>query len=419
VRQSASRSATLWRSREFRALYAAELQSIIGDQLARVALAVLVYRRSGSPALTSLVFALSFAPALLGGIFLSGLADRFPGRRVMIWCDAIRAGLLVLIAADPGLPTVFVAVALAGTLGPVFRAAQQATLVSVLDATDYRAATGLRMMSGQLANLLGFSLGGLVVAAVGTRMTLLADAATFVVSSALIAAAVRRSEHTVAELNDTVAGLNHTKTAATSVWPVARIVARSRQLRALLAVAALAGFYVVPEGLAAPYAAHLHGGARAVGVLMAAVALGSVLGALLLLKLDRRSRHALMGPLALCAGLPLVACVWHPGLALTAVLWGLSGMCTAYQIDASASFMIAIPHGYRAQAAGLYNSCLIGAQGAGVVLFGVVADYVSISTAVALAGGLGAIAAGWPIRNLGRGDHASPARRYGLRREPE
>jgi len=36
----------------------------------------------------------------------------------------------------------------------------------------------------------------------------------------------------------------------------------------------LAGFYVVPEGLAAPYARSLHGNALTVGLLMAALSLG-------------------------------------------------------------------------------------------------------------------------------------------------
>jgi len=53
---------------EFRALWFAELFSIAGDQLARVALSVMVFRDTGSAALTGLTFALTFLPSLLGGI---------------------------------------------------------------------------------------------------------------------------------------------------------------------------------------------------------------------------------------------------------------------------------------------------------------------------------------------------------------
>ena len=71
--------------------------SYAGDQFAQVAIAILVYRRTGSPLLTALAYALTYLPPIAGGPLLSGLADLFPRRRVMIICDVIRAGL---VAAD-------------------------------------------------------------------------------------------------------------------------------------------------------------------------------------------------------------------------------------------------------------------------------------------------------------------------------
>lgn len=62
---------------EFRAMLLAELFSIVGDQLARVALALLVFQRTDSAALTALTYALTFVPSVLGGALLSGLADRY------------------------------------------------------------------------------------------------------------------------------------------------------------------------------------------------------------------------------------------------------------------------------------------------------------------------------------------------------
>lgn len=59
------------RVREFRALWSAELLSVGGDPLPRVALAVLVYGRTGSAAWAAATYALTFLPALLGGVLLS------------------------------------------------------------------------------------------------------------------------------------------------------------------------------------------------------------------------------------------------------------------------------------------------------------------------------------------------------------
>lgn len=80
--------------REFRPLWTAYALSVCGDQLAAVALSVLVYNRTGSPALAALTYALTFLPDLLGGPLLAGLADLFPRKVVMITADVSRAILV-------------------------------------------------------------------------------------------------------------------------------------------------------------------------------------------------------------------------------------------------------------------------------------------------------------------------------------
>jgi MFS family permease len=62
---------------EFRGLWTAQVLSLLGDQLARVALTVLVFDRTESALLTGLVYAVTYLPWLLGGPLLSGLADRY------------------------------------------------------------------------------------------------------------------------------------------------------------------------------------------------------------------------------------------------------------------------------------------------------------------------------------------------------
>src|SRR4051795_10881382 len=78
---------------EFRSLWLAQALSFIGDQFAQVALAVLVYDNTKSTLLTALVYALTYIPPIVGGPVLSGLADLFPRRTVMVVCDVLRAGL--------------------------------------------------------------------------------------------------------------------------------------------------------------------------------------------------------------------------------------------------------------------------------------------------------------------------------------
>src|SRR5919204_2944430 len=90
----------------------------------------------------------------------------------------------------------------------------------------------------------------------------------------------------------------------TSLWSVSadgiRIVFGSRLLLALLLFGWLAGFYIVPEGLAAPYARSMHGSTLTVDLLMAAVPLGMVIGAILLGRVAAPSaRIRMMGWLAI------------------------------------------------------------------------------------------------------------------------
>jgi predicted MFS family arabinose efflux permease len=75
----------------------------------------------------------------------------------------------------------------------------------------------------------------------------------------------------------------------------------------------LAGFYIVPEGLAAPYARSLHGNARTVGLLMAAVPLGMVIGAFVISRITAPSaRIRMMGWLAALSYAPLIGSAWNP-----------------------------------------------------------------------------------------------------------
>ena len=79
-----------------------------------------------------------------------------------------------------------------------------------------------------------------------------------------------------------------------------RIVFGNRRLLTLLLFGWLAGFYIVPEGLAAPYAHSLHGSTVTVGLLMAAMPFGMVVGAFLLSRIAAPStRMRMMGWLAM------------------------------------------------------------------------------------------------------------------------
>src|SRR3954452_1001151 len=108
-------------NREFRALYVAQALSVVGDQLARIAVALLVFNRSGSALLTALSYGLSYVPWIVAGPLLAGYADRLPRRSVMLFCDLVRAVLVMGIAIPHlPLPLVFVLLLIVALLEPPF-----------------------------------------------------------------------------------------------------------------------------------------------------------------------------------------------------------------------------------------------------------------------------------------------------------
>jgi MFS family permease len=369
---------------EFRALFSAQLVTVTGDQLARVALSILVYDRTNSPGWAALTYALTFLPDLVGGPLLSGLADRHPPRLVMVAADVLRAAA-VTVMASPGLPLPAVAALLVGVqlFNPVWNSARAALLPQVLPGETFVPGMGLLMMLVQAGQVAGFALGGLLVAGLGTSGALLADAASFAVSALFLVHGVQswppRAEPGV------------------RWWPHVRagwtVVVGDRRRLALVALGCVSGIYIAGEAIAAPYAAELGGGAVVVGLLLGAYALGNVIGMAALSRIPPARRSRLLGPLAMLACAALLGCALRPDLEATLALLTLSGVASSYNLIANTTFVQLTPDAQRAQAFGFALTALRVSQGVGVVLAGLAAERAAPHGVVAAAGAIGVVAA--------------------------
>ncbi|WP_028932087.1 MFS transporter [Pseudonocardia asaccharolytica] len=390
-RGQGSRLSEVFRRGEFRALWGAELISLAGDQLARVALAVLVYGRTGSAGWAAAVYALTFLPAMLGGVLLGGLADRHRRREVMVAADVVRA-VLVGVMALPGLSlwllcALLVVVVL---LSAVHSSAQAALLPAVLPDDLYERGLAVRQITSQAVQLAAFAGGGLLLVAVSPNVALALNAATFVVSAVVLRLGV--GNRPVPGGED---GEDGSRSVARDGFDAIREILADPPRRALLCLVWLVSCYVVPEALAAPYAARLDGGPLAVGLLMAADPAGSVIGAFVFHRLvPAGPRTRLIGVIAAFAGLPLALCVFEPGLVGSILLWGVSGaLSTAYLIQAQAVFVRATPDAHRGRVVGVAASGLVATQGVAVFLGGLLADRVGPPMAVTIAGVAGMVLA--------------------------
>ena len=384
---------------EFRALYAAHVTSLLGDQAAKVALAILVLNRSDSPLLAALAYAVGYLPWIVGGPILSPLADRRPRREVMVRCDVVRA-LAVGAMALPGMPLwlLFLLLLGASLLMPPFEAARAATLPDVLHGDRYVVGSSLSNITNQLCQVAGFVLGGAAVVALTPRGALALNAVSFAASGLFIARGVRHRPAVSRDSRPTLRG---------DVVEGARVVFSTPVLRSILLLAWTgAAFALVPEGLAVTYARRLGYGPLATGVLTAAGPAGLVIGALLIGRLmGPRARVRWMRGLAALAFVPLVLTITHPPLYAAVALWTVSGIGLAYQIPANATFMLAVPTEARGRAFGLAQSGIQALQGISIAGAGALALTLDPHVVIAVFGVGGLVAVGllglaWPHEAL-------------------
>jgi predicted MFS family arabinose efflux permease len=385
---------------EFRALWLAQLLSVVGDQLARVALTVLVYDQTRSAFLAAVTFVASVIPSFIGGVSLSWLADKYPRRRVMIVCDLVRCGL-VLIMAIHGMPIAALVVLLfvVTLVGAPFTSARAAVYPDVLAGDKYVMGTAVTLTTNQFAQIIGFSAGGAIAGFLGTDRALFIDAATFVASALIVVLRVRRRPApNAAPRAAPNAAVNAVSAGSGSrldgLFGVIGLVFGNPALRIPMLFGWLAAFYDAPEGVVTPLARSLGGGPVAVGVILAAGALGVTVGAILFSRLVAPSaRLRWMGPLAVMNCGILVFFALRPSLAAALPILGAAGLFSAYQLAANAAFVSATPHDQRSQAFGLAQGGISLGQGLLMIVAGALAQVINPSFVVALCGGVGAVSA--------------------------
>jgi hypothetical protein len=381
--------------REFRSLWLAQILSVAGDQLARVAMTVLVYDQTRSAFWAAATYAVTLVPWILGGLALSGLADRLPRREVMVTCDVVRMVLVSVMAllsekasAGIGLWLMVALLFVVTLLDSPFKAARSAMVADILTGELYVLGVAASQTALQTGMVAGFALGGIVVTALHASGALVADAATFAASALLVRFGVLRRP----------AAAGAAETAGSRLGEIAagvRLVFGSRTLRTLVLYGWLVTFYIVPMGLAVPYAHSIRSGlplAVATGMIFAAGPFGTMVGAIAFSRfVPPRLRQRLLAPLAAAACGALILLGFRLGFVAALVIIAVSGACASYQLAANSAFVAAIPPARRGQAFGLANGGMQVCQGLWILLAGGLASIThSPSMIIAISGGIGA-----------------------------
>jgi predicted MFS family arabinose efflux permease len=175
------------------ALFVADSISLSGNVVAQLAIPWFVLVETGSPTLTGLAVFFNFLPIVLAGFFGGVIVDRLGFRTTSVVADLASAAAVAaipLLHATVGIELwqlmalVFIG-ALLDAPGATARLALFPDLVE-LAGVGMERANGIRSAIQQGSYLVGAPVGGLLVAELGATTALWLDAASFLVSAALI-----------------------------------------------------------------------------------------------------------------------------------------------------------------------------------------------------------------------------------------
>lgn len=282
------------RNRTYRHLFTAQVVALVGTGLATVALSLLAYDLAGADASAVLGTALAIkmvayvAVAPLAG----ALADRVPRRALMVTLDLTRAAVAVALPFVTQVWQVYVLIFLLQAASAGFTPTFQATVPEVLPAErDYTRALSMSRLAYDLESLFSPALAGLLLTVLPYGWLFAGTVVGFLASAALVVSAVLPAPKPVERAGGVYAGIAFG----------ARLFRATPRLRALLALdlaVAAAGAIVFVDTVVL-VRDHFHRSVGAVSLALGAYGAGSIVAALALPALLRRTGdRAVMLPAA-------------------------------------------------------------------------------------------------------------------------
>ncbi len=298
----------------------------LGNWIYRLALPLMVFELTGSALNTAVVYALEYAPLLLLSLPGGVMADRFERRRILVMGDltaTVLAGVLALVvtSGSSSVLLVYLAAFLLACVEPLYYPAFQGMVPDLVRDRDLERANAWMQMGDNVMSLAGPAVGGVLIAALGYKGAVWADAGTFAVSALAIVAIRSRSKPPAVEaeparrdmLGEVRDGLVH-------------IVRDNRPLLSGAVLFALAnlGTWLVQANLVY-YLSDYHAmSPTLIGVVFAAQGAGAVLGAAVCPWLSRRyapGRVVIAG--TVLAGAGIVLLIPLRGVVGISLLWAL------------------------------------------------------------------------------------------------
>lgn len=285
----------LARHRQFRSLWAAGVITQLGQWFQSVALGWLALTLTDSPSFVGQIGFASGVPILLLSLPAGALLDRLDRRRALLICQIAGALLAITVAiinwrgwVEPW--HLIVAAVLSGALLAISQPATQTLIPTLVSRTDLPNALALTSAGNSSTRIIGPSIAGVLIGAVGLAGCFVAQAGTLF-SAAALTLSIRLPRGTragVAVGGGLIEGL--------------RIIRRDRTLTGLLLLGAAPALLAYPYVQMLPVFVRdvLRLDAQGLGLIMAASGVGSLGGALFIARLSGYPRK---GRLTLILGI--------------------------------------------------------------------------------------------------------------------
>jgi MFS family permease len=386
----------------YRRLLSAYALNEIAWSVGTLALAVLVYRRTGS-ALGAAGFFIcaQFVPALIAPALVAKLEDR-PTRAILpllYVTEAIAFGALAWVARHHPVAPVLALVLADGVVALTARSLARAASVAVLNPAGLLGAGNALMNSVfSVCFFLGPALGGGVVAIGGTTAALLTNSGLFLVVALTIATAADLPESPSASVTDQ----------SQEPLPPGRVRAalayarQQRAIRALLSMQAVGlVFYTISIPVEVVFAEHtLHAGTGGYAAMLAGWGAGAVVGSLAYARWHGLPARALIGSAAAAMATGFVVMASAPTIVVATVGAVIAGAGNGVEAVASrTALQERVEQRWMAVMISLGESLVQGVPGIGILIGGAIAALAGarVAFAVAGAGALAIAATAWII----------------------
>ncbi|MEP6869675.1 MAG: MFS transporter [Novosphingobium sp.] len=373
------------REKTFRNIWFASLFSNLGQLILGVAAAWEMMWMTNSPSMVALVQSAMMLPLMLVALPAGAVADMFDRRKIALVGLGFSAlsGATLALLAYAGLTTPWMLLGFCTLIGAgvaLFSPSWQASIGEQVSQEHLPAAIALGTISYNVARSVGPALGGLIVVAAGAKVAFAINGAFFI--PLWIAFYFWTRKHLPSRLPP--------ERIDRAIVSGARYALHSPPVRIVLIRSLLFGLTTSALVALGPLIARdqLHGDAGTYGILLGAVGIGAVAGALFTGPLRERlgTEHAIR-VFAMTTGAVLLFVAWSHSLVLIWFALLLNGACNILTVAMlNVGVQMSVPRWVTARALSLFSSALTGGIAIGAWLWGVVASQHGLAFALALSG---------------------------------